>query len=346
MAVVTFVAPAGGWPSAMAQTASSAMTSAPPPVGVVGYGYLHLFAASPPQPDTTFTVVAGSLPPGLLLSPVGFLTGAPLAAGTFGPTTVCGARLLAPRACQTFTIVVMKRVPGVLAAPSPGGPVGTPVRETAALVGAVVPTGSVLFRLFSDPACTAQVFSSRNAVTVAAAATSDDFRPAVPGTYRWTVAYSGDANNAPVATPCDASNSVTITGSAPSTTTTSPTSTTTTTTTSTVVATTTTTRLPPVTTTAAPQGWAPTIRVTPAEAAPGHQLAVSGERFPARAELRAELTGGPVLLGTTSADANGAFRMVVTVPGGTPPGRHTVRVSALGGIIRAETTLLVAGASG
>jgi hypothetical protein len=220
------VAVAAGLPSAMAQTAS-AVTSAPPPIGVVGSGYIHLFTVSPSPPDTTFSVTAGHLPPGLALSPVGFLTGVPLAAGVFGPTTVCAQTLLGPPACQTFTIVIVRRVPGLLASPSPGGPVGTPVRETALLVGAVLPTGSVRFRLFSDPACNVQEFSSTNVVTAAGTATSDDFIPPVPGVYRWTAAYGGDPNHWPAQTPCDPFNSVTITGTAPSTTSTSTTTSTT-----------------------------------------------------------------------------------------------------------------------
>jgi hypothetical protein len=60
------------------------------------------------------------------------------------------------------------------------------------------------FRLFGDAACRVQTFSSTNAVTLAASAASDDFTPAVPGTYWWTAAYSGDHNNAPAHTPCSA----------------------------------------------------------------------------------------------------------------------------------------------
>ena len=40
--------------------------------------------------------------------------------------------------------------------------------------------------------------------------TSAAFAPSAAGTYRWTATYSGDANNMPVATACDAANSTTV----------------------------------------------------------------------------------------------------------------------------------------
>src|SRR4051812_41974616 len=208
-----------GCPAAMAQV-SPAITSPAPPVGVVGNGYVHLFQASS-LPEPVFAVTAGSLPPGISLVPQGFLTGAPTGAGPFGPTTVCGVDDPAPPACQTFTITVGKRYPAILAAPSTGGVVGTPVRETASLVGALSATGSVMFRLFSDQACTVEVVRSTNVLSAGGSATSTDYTPTAAGTYRWTTSYSGDTNNAPASTPCDPSNTVTIT--APSGTPTTPT---------------------------------------------------------------------------------------------------------------------------
>jgi hypothetical protein len=44
---------------------------------------------------------------------------------------------------------------------------------------------------------------------------SANFTPAAPGTYRWTAAYSGDANNNSVSSACNAPNeSVTVTTAA------------------------------------------------------------------------------------------------------------------------------------
>ena len=234
-------------PVALAE-ASPAMVSSPPPGGLVGNGYLHLFQASSQVQDPVFRVTTGALPPGMTLQPTGFVTGAPTSSGSFGPTTVCGANDVTAPACQTFTISIFKRRPSMLASPSAGGVVGTPVRETANLVGALLPTGSVTFRLFSNATCTAEVFRSTSPVSLDSA-TSTDFTPTGPGTFQWTASYSGDANNEPVATPCAESNSVVITAPSPTTTVPPPTTTTTTipaptTTTTPVPATTTTTSLP------------------------------------------------------------------------------------------------------
>ncbi|HJV08680.1 MAG TPA: PQQ-binding-like beta-propeller repeat protein, partial [Acidimicrobiales bacterium] len=93
---------------------------------------------------------------------------------------------------------------------SAGGPAGTAVTDTATLSGGFNPTGTVTFRLFSDSSCTAQVFTSTNAVA-GGTATSGATAPAA-GTYYWTAVYSGDANNTTATSPCNAPDeSVTIT---------------------------------------------------------------------------------------------------------------------------------------
>jgi hypothetical protein len=81
--------------------------------------------------------------------------------------------------------------------------------------------------------------------------------------------------------------------------------------------------------------------VTPAEARFGEPVTIAGYGYPARSELRVELVRGSVLLGTTRADASGTFRIVVTVPAGTTPGLHTIRVRTRFGSTRAETSALI-----
>lgn len=88
---------------------------------------------------------------------------------------------------------------------SPGNLLGGPVRDVGSLTGGSGPTGTVAFALFSDNMCTTQVFTSTNTVS-AGSATSDWFTPAVAGTYWWTAAYSGDANNNPATSACLAAN--------------------------------------------------------------------------------------------------------------------------------------------
>jgi hypothetical protein len=110
----------------------------------------------------------------------------------------------------TVSFVVTRASPTISTQASAGGPVGTPVRDTATLAGGASPTGTVMFRLFREDTCTNQVFTSTNALS-GVAATSDWFTPGAAGTYFWTAVYSGDANNNPATSPCKAANeSVTI----------------------------------------------------------------------------------------------------------------------------------------
>ena len=68
---------------------------------------------------------------------------------------------------------------------------------------------------------------------------------------------------------------------------------------------------------------------------------MTGRGFPPGEPLVAELFSDPVQLGTTVADASGRFQMVVTVPLGTSPGLHTLRVRGIDGAPFADTSLLI-----
>jgi hypothetical protein len=70
-------------------------------------------------------------------------------------------------------------------------------------------------------------------------------------------------------------------------------------------------------------------------------VTVTGSGFPANSPLAAELRSDPVQLGTTVADASGRFRIVVTIPLGTAPGLHTIRVREVNGIAFADASVLV-----
>ncbi len=85
----------------------------------------------------------------------------------------------------------------------------------------------------------------------------------------------------------------------------------------------------------------PTVGVTPSSVAPGQNVTVFGSGFPANSPLDVLLFSTPVLLGTTTADASGNFRTVVTIPPGTEPGVHRIVVAVRGGTVQAETTLTV-----
>jgi hypothetical protein len=92
-----------------------------------------------------------------------------------------------------------------LASVATGGTVGTPITATATLSKAAIPSGEITFRAFSpaDPNCSgAPAFSSVAKVSGNGGYRSAAFVPTKVGTYRWTVAYSGDPNHAPATTGC------------------------------------------------------------------------------------------------------------------------------------------------
>ena len=81
------------------------------------------------------------------------------------------------------------------------------IRDTATLSGGLAPTGTITFRLFgpNDESCSrTPVLSSPRPVSGNGSVDSDQFIPTTGGTYRWTAEYSGDAQNAAVASPCNA----------------------------------------------------------------------------------------------------------------------------------------------
>lgn len=68
----------------------------------------------------------------------------------------------------------------------------------------------------------------------------------------------------------------------------------------------------------------PTLGLGSTSVAAGGTVTISGAGFVASADLRIELRSTPVLLGTATTDATGAFRTTVTVPADTAPGAHSL----------------------
>jgi hypothetical protein len=93
---------------------------------------------------------------------------------------------------------------------------GASFHDTATLgappAGAAAPTGTVMFKVYGDPSCVAQVFTSTNPIDGAGTtAVSDDFTPSAAGTYRVIATYSGDPNYAATSTACaDATEAVAV----------------------------------------------------------------------------------------------------------------------------------------
>ena len=104
-------------------------------------------------------------------------------------------------------VVIAQVTPTIATTPTPGGPVGTSVSDTATVSGGSNPTGTVTFQLFGpgDATCSAPpVFSSANRPLNGAppSATSDSFPTGTAGTYQWVATYSGDTNDAAVSSDC------------------------------------------------------------------------------------------------------------------------------------------------
>jgi hypothetical protein len=109
----------------------------------------------------------------------------------------------------TSTTTVNGATPALSTLASAATVVGRPVSDTAALSGGFNPTGTLSFGLFgpNDSSCTgAAIFTFVGVVAGNGSYTSSAFTPTQIGTYRWTAAYSGDANNNPVPEVCNATN--------------------------------------------------------------------------------------------------------------------------------------------
>ena len=92
------------------------------------------------------------------------------------------------------------------------GTIGSAIGDTATVSGSAgpVPTGTVTFTLYGpgNPTCAgAPPFTSGPHPLTGGpppTATSGPFTPTVVGSYQWVASYSGDANYAPVTSPCNA----------------------------------------------------------------------------------------------------------------------------------------------
>ncbi len=112
-------------------------------------------------------------------------------------SSVCAATSVVSQATPSLTTLATSAV------------VGSAVHDTATLSGGVNPTGNLVFEAFgpNDTTCAnAAVFTATIPVTGNDGYESGDFTSSQAGSYRWTVAYSGDADNAPATSPCNSAN--------------------------------------------------------------------------------------------------------------------------------------------
>ncbi|MGD0247385.1 MAG: hypothetical protein ABSB59_44665 [Streptosporangiaceae bacterium] len=159
-----------------------------------------------PLSDQTVAVSGNSsytTPAGVLLGQAGTYWWTASYGGDAGNTPAasgCGAEqvIISPLASPTFSTT-----------PTPGGPVGALVLDTAALLGGSSPTGTITFNLYG-PSATANCSGTpvdTETVTVTGNggySTPAGATPSQAGTYWWTASYSGDARNNPAASGCGA----------------------------------------------------------------------------------------------------------------------------------------------
>ena len=144
-----------------------------------------------------------------------FFISGPVSGFPFGPALL-SVFTNGIRSDAKYTVVV-PRSPFITTQASATTPVGGSISDSATLINAATPTGTITFKVFGpdDTTCGgAAVFTSTKNVAGAGSYTSDSFTPTAAGTYRWVATYSGDANNNPAAGACNAANeSVVVTGS-------------------------------------------------------------------------------------------------------------------------------------
>ena len=113
-----------------------------------------------------------------------------------------------PVAAGPPAAVVAATVPGPLALVTNGSAAATlvgTIRDTAVLSGGSVPTGTIMFALYSasDTACSNLLREVSVAVNGDGSYVSPALTPAGPGPYQWVATYGGDANNQNLTGTCN-----------------------------------------------------------------------------------------------------------------------------------------------
>ena len=122
----------------------------------------------------------------------------------------------------SLTTTVLKATPTISADPSPDITLGGTITNTATVTDRVEPQTGAFINFFlyrsSDTNCSTPLLEDTGNPYPSSdePVTSEAFTPTEPGTYKWVVVYTGDANNNPVETPCnDPDQTVTVTAPTP-----------------------------------------------------------------------------------------------------------------------------------
>ena len=188
----------------------------------------HLLPSSPPGPAPTGTITfrlfntAGCTGAAIFTSTVTVNGTGDYTSAAFTPTgpgtyrwiaaySGDGNYVPATTACgdNGETSTVNQATPAIVTVASAPVIIGGPISDSATLSGGFSPTGTITFTVFgpNNPTCTgAAVFTSTVTVVGNGAYSSGPFTPTAPGPYNFVAAYSGDANNVAVTSPCGAPN--------------------------------------------------------------------------------------------------------------------------------------------
>lgn len=115
-------------------------------------------------------------------------------------------------ACGTEAVTVLPTSPAISTTPSPAsGIVGVVISDTAVVTGGLSPTGTVTFALYGpgDATCSGSnlvvgLSGFANVPLISGSASSAGYMTTRVGTFRWIASYSGDANNNPAVSGCNA----------------------------------------------------------------------------------------------------------------------------------------------
>jgi hypothetical protein len=123
----------------------------------------------------------------------------------FGPPT---SEQIASSNCEAEPVTITQAHPEITTTPSPGGPIGTAISDSAKVDDGYKPTGKVTFNLYApgDFECAESIGQWVVSLNGGSTSTTDvkhgTFATNQVGTYRWTATYSGDDNNAASSSEC------------------------------------------------------------------------------------------------------------------------------------------------
>jgi hypothetical protein len=202
------------------QPAIATTPSAGGAVGIAIHDVANVSGGNSPTGDVTFNLYdpsqATCAGPAAFTETKGLVSGqatsgdyTTLAVGTYRWTATYNGdanNMSASSDCQAEQVTVRQAQPAIATAPSAAGAVGSAIHDVANVSGGFNPTGTVTFNLYdpSQATCAGPAVFTDTQPLASGSAKSGDYTTLAVGTYRWTAAYSGDANNMSASSDCQA----------------------------------------------------------------------------------------------------------------------------------------------